>query len=91
MKKVFFTVSVSGITSAVKADFVRACRQACAAHAASTLPWLNAVGWDAMITDDGPVFFEGNFGIPRTSRRIFLDTPNTMEFLQGWPRDENLR
>jgi hypothetical protein len=31
-----------------------------AAHEASDLPWLTAVGWDVMMTDDGPgVFFEG--------------------------------
>ena len=50
-----------------------ACNYAVAAHAAASLPWLTSVGWDAMITDDGPIFFEGNLGSMRTPRRIFLD------------------
>lgn len=43
------------------------------AHSKSNLPWLTSVGWDLMITDDGPIFFEGNVGSMRTPRRIFLD------------------
>ena len=49
-----------------------AARKAIAAHEACTLPWLNAVGWDAMITDDGPIFFEGNVAAFRVPRRITL-------------------
>ena len=51
----------------------KACNDAINAHAASDLPWLTSVGWDAMITDDGPVFFEGNLASMRAPRRIFLD------------------
>ena len=47
--------------------------QAVAAHAASDLPWLKSVGWDAMLTDNGFVFFEGNLGCGRLPRRIFFD------------------
>ena len=50
------------------------CDHAVAAHTASELPWLTSVGWDAMITDNGPVFFEGNVGSMRAPRRIFLDS-----------------
>ena len=50
-----------------------ALHKAIAAHGKSQLPWLTSVGWDLMITDDGPVFFEGNVGSMRTPRRIFLD------------------
>ena len=46
---------------------------AVAAHAASDLPWLTSVGWDAMLTDHGFVFFEGNLGCGRLPRRIFFD------------------
>eukprot|EP00967_Tisochrysis_lutea_P120169 scaffold196779_cov28-Tisochrysis_lutea.AAC.1 len=50
----------------------QALRAACDAHAQSTLPWLTSVGWDAMITDEGVVFFEGNVGCMRTPRYIFM-------------------
>jgi len=55
--------------------------KAVAAHAKSKLPWLTSVGWDLMITDDGPIFFEGNVGSMRTPRRIFLSdkTPGLWE------------
>ena len=46
---------------------------AVAAHAASDLPWLTSVGWYAMLTDHGFVFFEGNLGCGRLPRRIFFD------------------
>mmetsp|Transcript_1846 Transcript_1846/g.3796 ORF Transcript_1846/g.3796 Transcript_1846/m.3796 type:complete len:434 (+) Transcript_1846:38-1339(+) len=51
---------------------LEACKKAIAAHEACKLPWLIAVGWDAMITDDGPIFFEGNVAAYRTPRRMFL-------------------
>ena len=38
----------------------------------STLGWLTTVGWDAMLTDDGAVFFEGNVAAYRTPRRMFI-------------------
>lgn len=46
------------------------------AHEKADLPFLATVGWDAMITPNGPVFFEGNFGISRMPRRIFLNWSN---------------
>ena len=49
-----------------------ACEKAVAAHELSTLGWLTTVGWDAMLTDDGAVFFEGNVAAYRTPRRMFL-------------------
>ena len=33
---------------------------------------LTCVGWDAMITDEGPTFFEGNVAAYRTPRRMAL-------------------
>jgi len=59
-----------------------ACEKACAAHAASELPWLYTVGWDAMLTPDGVVFFEGNVAAYRTPRRMFLTPQLTAGFLQ---------
>jgi len=49
-----------------------ALQKACAAHAKSELPWLTSIGWDAMITDEGVVFFEGNVGTMRTPRYMFM-------------------
>jgi len=49
-----------------------ACLKAMAAHDASELEWLTCVGWDAMITDEGPTFFEGNVAAYRTPRRMAL-------------------
>ena len=49
-----------------------ACEKAIAAHECCDLPWLTTVGWDAMLTADGVVFFEGNVANYRTPRRMFL-------------------
>ena len=57
-----------------------ACAKAIAAHEASELPWLTTVGWDAMITDDGVYFFEGNVAAYRTPRRMMLTPSLIMEF-----------
>ena len=59
-----------------------ACAKAVAAHERSTLPWLTSVGWDAMITPEGVVFFEGNVAAYRTPRRMFLTPQLTAEFLR---------
>jgi hypothetical protein len=59
-----------------------ACEKAVAAHAASDLDWLTSVGWDAMFTPDGVVFFEGNVAAYRTPRRMFLTPALTLEFLR---------
>jgi len=59
-----------------------ACAKAVAAHEASELPWLTTVGWDAMITDDGVYFFEGNVAAYRTPRRIFLTPSITRAFFE---------
>lgn len=58
-----------------------ACQMAVRAHESSELPWLNAVGWDVMLTPRGPVFFEGNFACARLPRRMFLGPENMQEFL----------
>jgi len=59
-----------------------ACRLAIAAHEASTLPWLTSVGWDAMITPEGAVFFEGNVAAYRTPRRMHLSLPLLNAFFE---------
>jgi len=59
-----------------------ACERAVAAHAASKLPWLTTVGWDAMLTPDGIFFFEGNVAAYRTPRRMFLTHALNAAFLQ---------
>jgi len=56
--------------------------KAVAAHAASDLPWLKSVGWDAMLTDNGFVFFEGNLGCGRLPRRIFFDGSSVNYWLE---------
>ena len=57
-----------------------ACAKAVAAHELSNLPWLATVGWDAMLTDEGAVFFEGNVAAYRTPRRMFLSPAALDEF-----------
>jgi len=44
-------------------------------------PWLRMVGWDAMFSTAGPVFFEGNYASHRMPRRVFLTWQNTAWFL----------
>ncbi len=58
-----------------------AVRMAVAAHGACPVPWVNGVGWDAMITDDGPVFFEGNVAAFRLPRRMTLTPELNASFL----------
>ena len=60
-----------------------ACLKAMAAHDASELEWLTCVGWDAMITDQGPLFFEGNVGAQRAPRRATL-TPELANGFRRW-------
>jgi hypothetical protein len=50
-------------------DAVRACVRA---HENMNLDWMPMVGWDCVLTDSDPVFFEGNFAAQRLPRRIFL-------------------
>ena len=53
-----------------------AARLAIKSHEAAykELPWLVAVGWDCMLTDEDEwVFFEGNFAGARTPRLFFLN------------------
>ena len=59
-----------------------ACAKAIAAHEHSSLPWLTSVGWDAIIADEGVVFFEGNVAAYRTPRRVFLSPQLLSCFLQ---------
>jgi len=61
-----------------------ACAKAVAAHSACGLPWLTTVGWDAMITNDGVYFFEGNVAAYRTPRRVFLTPELTTEFFNTY-------
>ena len=63
----------SSLIGTVVPDIHELLGYAVAAHAASDLPWLTSVGWDAMLTDHGFVFFEGNLGCGRLPRRIFFD------------------
>lgn len=60
------------------------CLTAVCAHTSvlSEQPWLRMVGWDAMFTDTGPVFFEGNYASHRMPRRVFLSWELTKMFLQ---------
>ena len=58
-----------------------ACKAAVAAHSLIKFPWLTSVGWDAMLTDDGAVFFEGNIAGFRTPRRMFLSLPLLRAFV----------
>ena len=48
------------------------------------LPWLRMVGWDLMLTDNGPVFFEGNFAQMRLPRRVFLTWDTLLACARGW-------
>jgi len=69
-----------------------ACRLALASHKSANKeqPWLAAVGWDCMITeDDGIVFFEGNYACARCPRNMFLNFANLKDFITDffWPFD----
>ena len=65
--------------------------QAVAAHSKSDLPWLTTVGWDAMLTNEGAVFFEGNVAAYRTPRRVFLSDECTTAFLAELRGEGGLR
>lgn len=77
----YFAAQTSHLLGAALPGVREACEKACAAHEASSLPWLTTVGWDAMITADGVVFFEGNVAAYRTPRRMFLGPQLLAEFL----------
>lgn len=54
--------------------------------------WVTVIGWDCMRDDRGKmVFFEGNFGTLRTTRRMFIHAENTKDFIRNyfWPYDTN--
>eukprot|EP00440_Ansanella_granifera_P034138 gb/GFBE01037034.1/.p1 GENE.gb/GFBE01037034.1/~~gb/GFBE01037034.1/.p1 ORF type:complete len:489 (+),score=119.67 gb/GFBE01037034.1/:1-1467(+) len=59
------------------------CEQAIAGHysALEDQPWLHAIGWDAMFSTLGPVFFEGNYASHRIPRRVFLSWRSLFFFL----------
>jgi len=78
----FATLGETDLIGTRIAGVREACAKAIAAHEASNLPWLTTVGWDAMITPDGVVFFEGNVAAYRTPRRMFLSPRLTFEFLK---------
>mmetsp|Transcript_74225 Transcript_74225/g.194672 ORF Transcript_74225/g.194672 Transcript_74225/m.194672 type:complete len:450 (+) Transcript_74225:40-1389(+) len=44
-------------------------------------PWLHMIGWDAMFSTTGPIFFEGNYASHRMPRRVFLTWKHTLWFL----------
>ena len=58
------------------AEAVRECQRL---HKNCDVPWLNVVGWDCALTEDGPpiVHFEGNYGISRLRRHCF-NTPRAL-------------
>eukprot|EP00930_Biecheleria_cincta_P015041 TRINITY_DN1267_c0_g1_i7.p1 TRINITY_DN1267_c0_g1~~TRINITY_DN1267_c0_g1_i7.p1 ORF type:complete len:476 (+),score=68.33 TRINITY_DN1267_c0_g1_i7:178-1605(+) len=59
------------------------CEQAIAGHysALEEQPWLHAIGWDAMFSTTGPIFFEGNYASHRIPRRVFLTWRSWFYFL----------
>lgn len=73
----------------LKVDGVRAaCLTAMAAHEEvlkSGQNWLTTIGWDCMMTADGPVFFEGNVAAYRTPRRMTL-TAGLSRGFRRWMR-----
>mmetsp|Transcript_29267 Transcript_29267/g.93194 ORF Transcript_29267/g.93194 Transcript_29267/m.93194 type:complete len:429 (+) Transcript_29267:183-1469(+) len=73
----------------LKVDGVRAaCLTAMAAHEEvlkSGQNWLTTIGWDCMMTTDGPVFFEGNVAAYRTPRRMTL-TAGLSRGFRRWMR-----
>ena len=75
-----FATQPSPLVGAKLPGVREACAKAIAAHEACELPWLTTVGWDCMLTDDGPTFFEGNVAAHRTPRRMFLSPAALDEF-----------
>ena len=54
--------------------------------------WLNVVGWDCMVTEDGKmVFFEGNLAAWRCPRRLFIHWRSFVYFLRyiSWVGNAN--
>ena len=80
----YFAQQTSSLLGTCLPGLREACEKAIAAHESSELPWLTTVGWDAMLTDNGVYFFEGNVAAYRTPRRMFLDWRLTVRFLREW-------
>lgn len=61
------------------------CEKAIAGHysALEDQPWLHAIGWDAMFSSSGPIFFEGNYASHRIPRRVFLTWRSVFYFLRN--------
>jgi len=78
----YFATQPSSLIGTIIPGVREACAKAVAAHEASTLPWLTSVGWDCMLTPEGPVFFEGNVASYRTPRRMFLTPDLLIGFLE---------
>ena len=76
----FFAAQEASLVGTHLPGVREACAKAVAAHELSNLPWLATVGWDAMLTDEGAVFFEGNVAAYRTPRRMFLSPAALDEF-----------
>lgn len=77
----YFTTQTGPLVGKYLPGTLEACKRAVAAHEkCADQPWLIAVGWDCMITDEGPMFFEGNVAAYRTPRRMFL----SYAFMKGF-------
>ena len=65
----YFAKQKSNLAGLKLPGLKEACVKAVKAHEASELSWLTTIGWDAMLTDSGVLFFEGNVAAYRTPRR----------------------
>ncbi len=79
-----FATQKSSLVGARIPGAKEACAAAVRAHEACKLPWMTTIGWDAMLTDDGVCFFEGNVSAYRTPRRVFLSPGLAKEFYAEW-------
>ena len=65
-----------------------ACKAVAKIHETKPVEWMGPVGWDSMIMKNGELtFFEGNFGVMRMPRRIFLSFKSFIYFALhlSWP------
>lgn len=54
-------------------------------------PWLHLIGWDAMFSTTGAIFFEGNYASHRMPRRVFLTWQHTFWFLWNSARFSSIQ
>jgi len=50
-------------------------------YAMQQQPWLKMIGWDAIVSRTGPIFFEGNYAQMRLPRRVFLSWDATFKMI----------